>query len=187
MMLKWVKTLAIASLALVTVSLMFVYLKVPSGAFSIALNFMLMFWVSLYENQVKPPLDSPYFDSQPFEKDGKFYRSFGVTWYQAVLVKIGWEKLRQKGTPIKKTLRDMEAYERASRSAELGHLVVAVVVLAVTVYVIITYSLRDARWLIITNLFLNIYPVLLQRHIRPRLQHLIARFRASEARMAAKS
>lgn len=184
---NWVKSLLIVGLALATVILMFRYLDVASGPFSIALNFLLMFWVSIYENQVKPALDSPYFDSQPFEKQGKIYRNFGVTLYQAILVKSGWEKLRQKGMPIRKTLRDVEAYERGSRAAEVGHLAVAVVVLAVTVYVIITHSLRDARWLIITNLLLNIYPVLLQRHIRPRLQQLIARFRASEARLAAKN
>ena len=114
---KWVKILLVVGLALATTVLMLRYMDVTSAAFSFGFNFAQMFWVSVLETQLKPTLDSPYFNSFPFEKDGKFYRRLGVEWYRAILTKSGWEKLRQKSTPIRKSLHDFEAYERASRVA----------------------------------------------------------------------
>jgi len=180
MLLKRVKILLTVCLAPVTIGLMLHYMDITSGAFSIAFNFALMFWFSLLESQLNPPLDAPYFNSQPFEKQGKLYRVLGVEWYRAILVKSGWERLRQQGTPIKKSLRDIRAYERGSRVAEAGHFVVGVIVLIVNVYVLFAYSALAGRWLLLSNLFLNIYPVLLQRYTRPRLRHVIERFERSE-------
>ncbi|SDE87699.1 hypothetical protein SAMN04487996_107260 [Dyadobacter soli] len=176
MLLKWIKILLIVCLAPVTMGLMILYLDITSASFSIAFNFALMFWFAIVDAQFKPSLNSSYFDTLPFEKDGKFYRMLGVEWYQAVLVKSGWEKLRQKQTPVRKSLHDIRAYERATRVTEMGHLVVGAIVLVLTTYVLIAYSIRDALWLIFTNLFLNIYPVLLQRYIRPRFRRMIERF-----------
>ncbi|MGG7665207.1 hypothetical protein [Dyadobacter sp. BHUBP1] len=173
MLIKRVKILVIVCLAVVTTGLMLRYMDITSAAFSFGLNFAMMFWVSILEPQLKPALDSPYFDSFPFEKEGKLYRMLGVEWYRAILTKSGWEKLRQKATPIRKSLTDFQAYERAGRVAEVGHLAAGVVVLIITGYVAVTYSVRGAIWLIVFNVFLNFYPVLLQRYTRPRLLRII--------------
>ena len=179
MLVKWVKILFVVCLALVTTVLMLRYMDVTSAAFSFGFNFAQMFWVSVLETQLKPALDSPYFNSFPFEKDGKLYHIFGVEWYRAILTKSGWEKLRQKSTPIRKSLRDFEAYERGSRVAEAGHLAAGIVVLIVTGYVIVAYSAKAALWLVVFNVFLNLYPVLLQRYTRPRLLRTIEKLRKS--------
>ena len=181
MFLKWMKVLLIVGLAAVTVSLMIQYMKVTSVAFSLGLNFGLMFWFTLFESQLKPKLNSHYFDLQPFEKQGKLYQRLGVEWYRTILTKSGWEKLRQQQTPIKKNLRDFQAYERASRVAEVGHLVIGLIVLAVTGYVSLTHSFSDALWLILFNILFNFYPILLQRYTRPRLQRMIQRFKSVSA------
>lgn len=184
MLLKWVKMLLMIGLALFTVSLMFLYMKVTSAAFSIALNFALMFWFSIIESQVKPALNSSYFNAYPFEKNGKLYRIFGVEWYRAILTKSGWERLRQQQMPIKKSLGDFQAYERGTRVAEAGHLIVGIIVLIVTGYVLVAYSARDTRWLLLFNILLNFYPVLLQRYTRPRLRRMIERFKTGGAATA---
>ena len=180
MLIKWVKILLVVCSTLVTMGLMLRFMNVTSAAFSLAFNFALMFWVSILETQLKPALDSTYFNALPFETEGKLYRMLGIEWYRAILVKSGWEKLRQKATPIRKSLHDFQAYERASRVAEAGHLVAGVIVLIVTGYVVLTYSLRGALWLILFNTFLNIYPVLLQRYIRPRLRRMIEKLQKSQ-------
>lgn len=180
MFLKWVKALLIVSLAAATTGLMVRFMNITSASFSMAFNFLLMFWVAVFESQVKPALDSPYFDTYPFEKQGKIYRMLGVEWYRAILVKSGWEKLRQQTMPISKSHQAFLAYERGSRVAEAGHLVVGIIVLIVTGYVAFTYSFRAIGWLVLFNLFLNVYPVLLQRYTRPRLRRMIAKFRAAE-------
>lgn len=179
MLFKQAKILLTACLALATIILMLRYMPVTSAAFGFGFNFALMFWFSILESQLRPALDSPYFDSRPFEKQGKFYRMFGVEWYRAILTKSGWERLRQQQMPIRKSLGDFQAYERGTRVAEIGHLIVGIIVLIVTGYVLFAYSVRDTRWLILFNIFLNVYPVLLQRYTRPRLQRMIERFKTA--------
>ncbi|PSL22467.1 glycosyl-4,4'-diaponeurosporenoate acyltransferase CrtO family protein [Dyadobacter jiangsuensis] len=179
MLIKWVKILLVVCLALVTTGLMLRYMDVTSAAFSFGFNFAQMFWASVLETQLKPALDSPFFNSYPFEKEGRVYRMLGVEWYRAILIKSGWEKLRQKSTPIRKSLHDFQAYERASRVAEAGHLAAGVVVLIVTGYVMLAYSVRDALWLVVFNVLLNFYPVLLQRYTRPRLLRMIEKLKKS--------
>lgn len=180
MLFKWVKILLIVCLASITISLMLLHLDITSGAFSIGFNFALMFWFTILESQLKPTLDSRYFNSYPFEKQGKLYRILGIEWYRAILVKSGWEKIRQQQTPIKKSLSDFQAYERGTRVAEVGHMVVAAIVLIVNGYVLVAYSAGDAIWLFVSNLFLNVYPVLLQRYTRPRLRRMIEKFKTAD-------
>lgn len=179
MLIKWVKILVIVCLAVTTTGWMLRYMDVTSAAFSFGLNFAMMFWVSILESQLKPALDSSYFNARPFEKEGKLYQMLGIEWYRAILTKSGWEKLRQKSTPIRKSLHDFQAYERGSRVAEAGHLLAGVVVFIVTGYVAVTYSARDAMWLFVFNVFLNVYPVLLQRYTRPRLLRMIEKLEKS--------
>ncbi len=176
MLIKRVKILLLVCLAVVTTGLMLRYMDITSAAFSLGINFALMFWVSILESQLKPAFNSPYFEPLPFETEGKLYRMLGVEWYRAILTKSGWEKLRQQQMPIKKSLSDFQAYERGTRAAEIGHLVAGGVVLIISAYVLFAYSARDARWLVLFNIFLNIYPVLLQRYTRPRLLRVIGKF-----------
>jgi multisubunit Na+/H+ antiporter MnhB subunit len=180
MLLKWAKILLSVGLATVTVGLMLHYLDITSGAFSIGLNFALMLWFTILESQVKPALKSRYFNPYPFEKQGKLYRILGVEWYRTVLVKSGWERVRQQQTPIKNSMHSFQTYERATRVAEIGHIFIGAVVLIVTGYVLFTYSVSNALWLILSNILLNFYPILLQRYTRPRLQRIIAKFRKAD-------
>lgn len=177
MLLKWIKVLLVVSLAALTSSIMLRYLNITSAAFSIGINFALMFWFTLLEAQLKPQLNSSYFKAYPFEKQGKLYQLVGIEWYRAILIKSGWEKIRQHQTPIKKSLPDFQAYERSSRVAEVGHLVIGSLVLILTGYVVVAYSTQAALWLILSNLFLNVYPIFLQRYTRPRLQRMIGKFK----------
>jgi len=177
MLLKWVKIVLLVCLATATLSLMLLYMDITSGAFSLGFNFALMFWFTILESQLRPTLHSRYFNSYPFEKQGALYRMLGIEWYRAILIKSGWEKIRQQQTPIKKSLSDFQAYERGTRVAEVGHIVVAVIVLIVNGYVLFAYSARNAIWLLVFNILLNVYPVLLQRYTRPRLQRMIEKFK----------
>ena len=51
-------------------------------------------------------------------------------------------------------------------------------VAGVTVYVGWRHSIRDTLWLVPSNILFNVYPVLLQRHNRPRVADLIRRKQA---------
>jgi hypothetical protein len=63
--------------------------------------------------------------------------------------------------------------EYATRGAEFGHWVVFFIVMGFAVYVGLKEGFRHARWLILVNVLVNLYPVFVQRYNRPRLQKAI--------------
>jgi len=176
---KWVIVL------LITVSILVLILKfldLTSIAFSLVLNFALMFCFTVAEAQLKPALSSSYFDAFPFEKQGKIYELLGVHGYRWLLKVSGWEKITQQANPVKKTIVALQQYERATRVSETGHALIATTVMGITVYVLVSYSALDAIWLILSNILLNVYPMLVQRYNRPRLRKAIKRLQAISTR-----
>ncbi|MGA0560560.1 hypothetical protein ACO2Q8_28100 [Larkinella sp. VNQ87] len=150
-------------------------MSVTSPLFSWVVNFALMFWFTIIESQFKPKLDYRYFASYPFEKEGKLYNSLGVHVYRRFLRLVGWEKQSRMANPVKKALPALQQCERATRVSELGHTLIALIVLGITVFVAIKYSLAGTVWLLVFNVLLNIYPILVQRYNRPRYTRAIRR------------
>lgn len=142
-----------------------------SFVFSWTLNFILMAWFTFVASQLDLKLDSDYFSIKSFEKEGKIYKYFGVHFYRKLLVMTGWEKLNRQKNPVKNKLSSLKIREYETRSSEFGHTIIALIVLIVTF--VVSGSWNDAKWLIITNILLNIYPVMLQRFNRPRYQKII--------------
>ncbi|MCC9167909.1 hypothetical protein [Pontibacter harenae] len=130
-----------------------------------------MAWYTILFNLFKPKMDWGYFEDKPFEKEGKLYKYFGVHFYRKILVWIGWEKMYRQKNPMKANLTTLRARDYNTKESEFGHLIIAMIVFAFTVW--FTKSLDEAKWLIITNLFLNIYPIIVQRYNRPRYSRVI--------------
>ena len=140
------------------------------------LNFILMAWYTLISQKLDLDLNSPYFEEKPWEKNGKIYQSLGVDFYRKLLVWAGWEKIVRSKNNFKHKLSSLKEIESKMRDSELGHLVIAIIVF-ITAF-LTADSLKEARWFIITNLLLNIYPVMLQRYNRPRLKRIIEHFQS---------
>lgn len=151
----------------------FPIIKMGSVSYSIILNFTLMIWMSIVETLLIPALKSSYFICYPFEAEGKIYRYLGVDYFRKILVLSGWEKSRKKETPIRRSLILLEYYEYRTRASEFGHGIIAIIIVLITIYVGITYSFKETVWLIFLNIFLNIYPIMLQRYNRPRVLRVI--------------
>lgn len=147
------------------------FFSFTSFTFAWVLNFMLMAWYTYLASNLNFRYNSNYFCSTPFEKGGRIYRYFKIDLYRKLLVKIGWEKITRKEYGNKNDLSSWKKREYNSRSSETGHTIIAFIVfiLALT----LTGTLAEAKWLLITNLFLNIYPVMLQRYNRPRYLRII--------------
>ena len=156
---------------------LFPFMSMSSLAYSITLNFLLMIWMSIVETLLIPDLKSSYFNSHPIEAEGKIYKYLGVHYFRKLLVLIGWEKSRKKETPIRKSLILLEYYEYRTRASEFGHGIIAIIITLVTLYVAIVYSFKETIWLIIFNIFLNLYPIMAQRYNRPRVQRVIKRLK----------
>lgn len=157
-------------------------MRVHSLAFAWALNFLLMFWVFVFtETQTIAP-NSSYYSLRQWEQQGKLYEYLGINLFRKILVWIGWEKLNKKSNPVEKNVQALQHNLLKTKKAEFGHLVIFLVVLAVTAYVILASSIRDAIWLIFFNILLNLYPVLLQRYNRPRIERAIQLMQKIEIR-----
>jgi hypothetical protein len=142
--------------------------------FSISVSFLFMLVFSLIFGTVfKPAYSSGYFTSKPFERGGTIYRWFGVKQYIFLLRLIGWERLLRKDQPIKNNLESLAKFEATTRGSETAHLLAALMVALITIWFGWKHSFRHIQWLVLSNIFFNVYPVLLQRYNRPRVSRLI--------------
>ncbi|MBR7799326.1 hypothetical protein [Undibacterium fentianense] len=165
-LLIWFATI-VSSLLLVKI------MRVESLAFAWGLNFLLMFWISIYVETQTKELNAPYYNAQDWERNGRIYENFGIHLFRQLLVIIGWEKLNKKSNPVEKNAQALAHNLLRTKKAELGHLIIFLLVLGVSIVVAWNHGLRAALWLMIFNIVLNFYPVILQRYNRPRIERAL--------------
>ena len=148
-------------------------LGIYSPAFAVFVNLTLMGVSAAILGFLNIPLKSRYFEVQPFEKDGRIYRSFGVQFFLKLLKAIGYESMRQSLYPVGKSIKSLEDFSKQTRASETSHGFVALIVLALTIFVALEHSIFAARWLVLGNIFFNLYPIMAQRYNRPRIERLL--------------
>jgi len=164
--------------------ILFPFMSMSSLSYSITLNFLLMIWMSIVETLLRPALKSSYFNCHRIEDEGKIYKYFGVHFFRKLLVLSGWERSRKKETPIRKSLILLEYYEYRTRTSEFGHGIIAIIITNITIYVCMAYSFKETIWLIFLNIFLNIYPIIVQRYNRPRVRRVINKHKLKHSNFA---
>lgn len=170
------KTLILVLITIITITLIYVlarYIPIQSFAFAWALNFMLMGCVLTFTEVLKSKYTSPYYNEKLWEQRGKIYESFGVNWYRKLLVWIGWEKLNKKTNPVEKNINALMFLHYKTKQSELGHLIILVIVLGFNILVAFNFGIIKSLSLLILNILLNLYPILLQRYNRPRIERAI--------------
>ncbi|WP_291633196.1 hypothetical protein [Clostridium sp.] len=171
------KVIVLATTCGVGLFTVFPFMSMSSLSYSIILNFLLMFWMSIVVTLWTPALKSSYFNSHTIEDEGKIYKYLGVHFFRKLLVLSGWESSRKKETPIRKSLILLEYYEYRTRTSEFGHGIIAIIIALISVYVCVVYSFKETIWLIFLNIFMNIYPIIVQRYNRPRVQRVIKKLK----------
>ena len=170
-MIKWVKII-LATLVSFLISYYWGrFVGFTGFSFAWVFNFILMIWYTYLDSLFNWKLNSKYFETNSFEKGGSIYEYFGVHYYRKLLVLVGWEKISRKKNKILNDRKSLELAEYGSKSSEMGHSVIFLIVLVVTF--LVANSLRQAFWLILLNLLLNLYPVFVQRYNRPRYQRIL--------------
>jgi hypothetical protein len=149
------------------------YIKMPGFLFAWILNFLLMSCVFPFTETLKSPLTSPYYNDKPWELRGKIYESIGINIYRKLLVWTGWEKLRKKSDPIEKNTNTLINMHYRTKQSELGHIIIFIVVLGLIVFVEFKFVILKSLWLLTLNILINLYPILLQRYNRPRIERAI--------------
>lgn len=149
------------------------YIPMDGFAFAWALNFLLMACVFAFTESLNSPLNSFYYDEKQWEKNGQIYEHLGINVFRKMLVWTGWEKLNRKSNPVKKSTTSLIKLHHQTKKSELGHLIILFLVIGFNVFVAFKFGILKSLWLLILNILLNLYPILLQRYNRPRLERII--------------
>ena len=170
------KILLLVLIVIVTGALVYAlvhFIGMQGFAFAWALNFLLMAGVQAFTETLKSKHTSAYYKEKPWERKGKIYESFGINFYRKLLVWIGWEKLNKKTKPVEKNSKALMHLHYQTKQSELGHLIIFIVVLGFNVAVAFKFGILKSLWLLVLNVLLNLYPILLQRYNRPRIERAI--------------
>ncbi|SHL38316.1 hypothetical protein SAMN05444266_103147 [Chitinophaga jiangningensis] len=167
---KTLSLVLISIFSIAAVAAMCYYLRMDTFSFAWALNFLLMLGALLLTDGMKSPLNSPYYDEQPWERGGKIYEILGVNFFRKLLVWIGWEKVIRKTHPLDKSSASLENLYNQTKKSELGHFIIFWIVLVINIYVAVKYGVLKSLWLLVLNLLMHVYPIFLQRYNRPRFK-----------------
>jgi len=149
------------------------YVGMQGFAFAWALNFLLMGCVLFFTETLKAPLTSPYYNEKPWEQGGKIYQSLGINVFRKLLVWVGWEKLNKKSSPVEKNTTALMHLHYRTKQSELGHIIILMIVLGVNIFVAFKFGILKSLWLLVLNILFNLYPILLQRYNRPRIERVM--------------
>ncbi len=170
---KYIQACFVTAFAVITVGTVAFWKGMDSFIFAWVLNFILMMGVLFFTQTFKPTLRSSYYKVKEWEASGKIYKWLGVNLFRKILVWVGWEKLNKAANPVTNKVEALKLLEYRTRQSEFGHLIIFFIVLIFNIIVVFHYGFIQSLWLFFLNLTLNVYPVLVQRYNRPRLQKIV--------------
>ncbi|WP_374688321.1 hypothetical protein [Promineifilum sp.] len=147
-----------------------------SPVFAFLLNWLAMSWIALTGQMIELALPPGYYDIKHFEETGRLYERLGVRLFKKLVrrgpLTIFSPTLRM---PAEKTLPALQHLDHEMRKAETGHLFIFVLMLLFTCYALLQRWFDVAGWFLLFNVFINGYPVMLQRYNRLKLQQLLVK------------
>lgn len=173
---KFTKILLLISILPITFFVIYIviqFIGVQGFLFAFNLNFILMTGIGGFIEILKAKNTSNYFNQKPWERKGKIFELLGINFFRKLLVWIGWEKLNKKSNPIEKNMKSLIHLHYQTKQSELAHLIILVVVLSFNFLVAFKFGFLKSLWLLVLNILLNLYPILLQRYNRPRIERII--------------
>lgn len=102
----------------------------------------------------------------------KIFKSLKVGWFRTALLATLWKSKKQRGKFFDGTKSGISNLEEQSKISEFGHLIPLILICTLTVYLLFIGSIKLALTTLLFNLVGNLYPVILQRHHRMRIQIL---------------
>jgi glycosyl-4,4'-diaponeurosporenoate acyltransferase len=117
-----------------------------------------------------------YFRPKKFElyHNQTIYEFFGIKFYKKYLPMTGdiarkWRKIIQIKLNKSERINELYRYERQTRNNELRHIITTIGCIGLIFITDRKLSFLDLGFLTSLNLYINIYPIFLQRHNRIRI------------------
>jgi hypothetical protein len=171
--LAWAGALGVCALGAALIAFFARLLGLGSPLFAVEFHFVGMACAVYVDKLLAPRLDGRRFEVSA--REALVYRALGARLFMRTLRAIGWEAALRLGNPFvlaRATLRD---YEHATRQGENAHALLFLLTIAVVAAAALRGQLGAAPWLLGTGVLFHVYPVLLQRTQRARLQPLLRR------------
>ncbi len=144
----------------------------PVAAFLI--NWLVMSWLALSALSIPFPLPPDYYTIKAFESSGQLYERLGIRLFKKLVrrgpLSIFSPTLR---FPKEKTTAALQRLDQEMRKAEAIHVFIFVVMGLFISFAVLKGWFDAAGWLLLFNVLINVYPVMLQRYNRIKLQELI--------------
>lgn len=142
-------------------------------SFALVTHFVLMAWVSSILGPQVRISDHGWLRVRHWES--RVYPALGVQLFGTLLDISGWNRVIARERAFDGTRAGLGELDQHTRRSEVGHGICLVVTAALSAGLLSTGAWHSAAWLMALGLPFHLYPALLQRLLRARLQAISAR------------
>ena len=144
--------------------------------FAFVVNWFVMAWIGALALVTNLSLPSTYYVTRSFERTGQVYEHIGIRRVRRLLrrgpLSIFSATLR---LPKEKTVPALLNLDNQMRKAEAVHTLAFIFMLVLAGYAAVNGWFDAVTWILLFDILINIYPIMLQRYNRIKLQALIRR------------
>lgn len=100
------------------------------------------------------------------------YKLLGVDLFKKILLSTLWKNKSQRKKYFNGKRKGIVSLAEQSMKSEFGHLIPLIIISLLSIYLIVIGTGRLGAFTLLINLIGNLYPIILQRHHRMRIQRL---------------
>ncbi len=120
-------------------------------------------------------LPESYYSIRNPERLLVFYRKMRIDLFKTFLLATLWRQRKQRKQYFKGTRSDFNTLIRQSKKSEFGHLFPFLILTLVSIYFLTGNAKGLGVFTMLWNILGNLYPIILQRHHRMRIQKIRSR------------
>lgn len=163
-------SLLTTAIAVAVIAAAWVFIGPTGFVFAWVTHFILMAWAAMV---IGPRVRVPDHESLRVRRwELRLYTSLGVRIFGKLLDTIGWNRMIARERGFDGTRRGLDGLDQHTRRSEIGHDLCWLVTAVLAVGALLAGSWVGALWLIGLGVPLHLYPMLLQRLLRSRIQAL---------------
>ncbi len=121
-------------------------------------------------------LPKSYYKIYQPKKLKKIYKALKVNLFRNVLLATLWKSQKQREKHFNGKENGIPHLEEQSMKSEFGHLIPFIIVNIISIYFMLNGTIALGVFSILINLIGNLYPIILQRHHRMRIQIIRKRY-----------
>lgn len=171
--LAWAGVLGVCAAGVALIALFGAWLGIGSPMFAFEFHFVGMGCAVYVDKLLAPRLDGARFAVSP--REVRVYRALGALGFMRLLRAIGWEAALRAGRRFRLERKTLLDYERTTRVGENAHAILFLITLTAALGALLAGKAAAVPWLVGMGVVFHVYPVMLQRTQRARLQPLLAR------------